>query len=106
MQDQGHQGSFRAPGHVAKRFPFMRAFDCDLIFMCANIRTDSGVTTDLKTVARDLAELGDMAAAFANADGGCMLKIGYEGLSWATRNNTLCLGAINAPVTDNISETI
>lgn len=71
---------------VAKRFPFMRAFDTDLVFMCANIRTDSGVTSDLKTVARDLADLGDMAAAYAKADGGSMLKIGYEGLSWATRN--------------------
>jgi len=71
---------------VAKRFPFMRAFDTDLVFMCASVRTDSGVTSDLVTVARDLAELGDMAAAFAKADGGRMLKIGYEGLSWATRN--------------------
>ena len=71
---------------VAKRFPFMRAFDTDLVFMCANIRTDSGVTSDLKTVARDLAELGDMAAAYSKADGGRMIKIGYEGLSWATRN--------------------
>ncbi|KAE8407039.1 xylose isomerase-like protein [Aspergillus pseudonomiae] len=71
---------------VAKRFPFMRAFDTDLVFMCASIRTDDGVTSDLKTVARDLAELGDMAQAFAEADGGPMLRIGYEGLSWATRN--------------------
>lgn len=71
---------------VAKRFPFMRAFDTDLVFMCANIRTDSGVTSDLKAVARDLAELGDMAAAYTKADGGRMLNIGYEGLSWATRN--------------------
>jgi 4-hydroxyphenylpyruvate dioxygenase len=71
---------------VAKRFPFMRAFDTDLVFMCASIRTDSGVTSDLKTVAKDLAELGDMAAAFSEADGGPMLKVGYEGLSWATRN--------------------
>lgn len=71
---------------VAKRFPFMRAFDTDLVFMCASIRKDSGVTSDLKTVARDLAELGDMAAAFAREDGGRMLRIGYEGLSWATRN--------------------
>lgn len=71
---------------VAKRFPFMRAFDTDLVFMCANIRTDSGVTSDLKVVAGDLAELGDMAAAYSMADGGRMLKIGYEGLSWATRN--------------------
>lgn len=73
---------------VAKRFPFMRAFDTDLVFMCANIRTDRGVTSDLKAVARDLAELGDMAAAYSRADGGQMLKIGYEGLSWAARNNT------------------
>ncbi|KAJ0417677.1 xylose isomerase-like protein [Aspergillus carlsbadensis] len=73
---------------VAKRFPFMRAFDTDLVFMCASIRTDSGVTTDLQTVARDLAELGDMAAAYSRADGGRMLRIGYEGLSWATARNT------------------
>ncbi|KAL3478892.1 xylose isomerase-like protein [Aspergillus californicus] len=73
---------------VAKRFPFMRAFDTDLVFMCASIRTDPGVTSDLQTVARDLAELGDMAAAYARSDGGPMLKIGYEGLSWAARNNT------------------
>ncbi|KAK5049918.1 hypothetical protein LTR84_004037 [Exophiala bonariae] len=73
---------------VAKRFPFMRAFDTDLVFMCASIRADAGVTTDLNVVARDLAELGDMAASFAHTDGGRMLKIGYEGLSWATRNNT------------------
>lgn len=71
---------------VAKRFPFMRAFDTDLVFMCASIRNDSGVTSDLKIVAKDLAEMGDMAAAFSKADGGRMLKIGYEGLSWATRN--------------------
>jgi 4-hydroxyphenylpyruvate dioxygenase len=66
---------------VAKRFPFMRAFDTDLVSMCSNIRTDSGVTSDLQTVARDLAELGDMAASFSHRDGGRMLKIGYEGLS-------------------------
>lgn len=62
---------------VSKRFPFMRAFDTDLVFVCANIRADSGVTSDLKVVAKDLDEFGDMAAA---------LKIDYEGLSWATRN--------------------
>ena len=71
---------------VAKRFPFMRAFDTDLVFMCASIRRDAGVTSDFKIVAKDLAELGDMAAAYSNMDGGKMLKIGYEGLSWATRN--------------------
>ncbi|OJJ69609.1 hypothetical protein ASPBRDRAFT_283287 [Aspergillus brasiliensis CBS 101740] len=71
---------------VAKRFPFMRAFDTDLVFMCSNIRTDTGVTPDLKTAARDLAELGDMAKAYSDADGGPMLRIGYEGLAWAMRN--------------------
>ncbi|KJR90079.1 uncharacterized protein SPSK_06383 [Sporothrix schenckii 1099-18] len=72
---------------VARRFPFMRAFDTDLVFMCSSIRRDAGVApADLKRVARDLAELGDMAAAYARADGGRMLRIGYEGLSWASRN--------------------
>ncbi|CAK7200127.1 hypothetical protein SEUCBS139899_002817 [Sporothrix eucalyptigena] len=74
---------------VALRFPFMRAFDTDLVFMCASIRRDAGVApADLTRVARDLAELGDMAAAYSRADGGRMLRIGYEGLSWAARNNT------------------
>jgi 4-hydroxyphenylpyruvate dioxygenase len=71
---------------VAKRFPFMRAFDTDLVFMCSSIRTDAGVTSDLQTVARDLRDLGDMAKAFSEIDGGKLLKIGYEGLSWAVRN--------------------
>src|ERR1700761_6115519 len=71
---------------VAKRFPFMRAFDTDLVFMCSNIRTDTGVTSDFQTVVKDLQELGDKAAAYARSDGGRMLKIGYEGLSWAQRN--------------------
>ncbi|KAL3423075.1 3-dehydroshikimate dehydratase [Phlyctema vagabunda] len=76
----------RALDRVKSRFPFMRAFDTNLVFMCANTRTDAGVTSDFKTIARDLAELGDAAAAYAQADGGPMIKIGYEGLSWATRN--------------------
>ncbi|PYH41773.1 sugar phosphate isomerase/epimerase family protein [Aspergillus saccharolyticus JOP 1030-1] len=71
---------------VAARFPFMRAFGTDLVFMCANIRRDEGVTADLEVVARDLAELGDMARTFSAADGGPIIKIGYEGLSWARRN--------------------
>lgn len=45
--------------------------------MYANNRADSGVTSDLKVVARDLAEFGDMAAT---------LEIDYDGLSWATQN--------------------
>ncbi|KAL3495890.1 xylose isomerase-like protein [Aspergillus germanicus] len=71
---------------VKARFPFMRAFRTDLVFMCANIRADSSATDDLDTVVNDLRELGNAAAAYAAADGGPMLKIGYEGLSWARRN--------------------
>ncbi|UPL03064.1 hypothetical protein LCI18_013998 [Fusarium solani-melongenae] len=50
------------------RFPFMRAFDTDLVFM-------------------DLAELGDLAAEFSRKDGGKQIRIGYEPLSWARRNS-------------------
>lgn len=71
---------------VAKRFPFMRAFDTDLVFMCSSIDKEPSSTSDYKTVARDLAELGRMAEEFSKADQGPMLKIGYEGLSWAQRN--------------------
>ena len=35
---------------VSKRVLFMRAFDTDLVFVCANIRAESGVTLDLKVV--------------------------------------------------------
>lgn len=35
---------------VTKRFPFMRAFDTDLVFMCANVVRSAQVTIDLKTV--------------------------------------------------------
>ena len=71
---------------VAKRFPFMRAFDTDLVFMCSSIEKEPDATSDFKIVAKDLAELGRMAEDFSLADGGRMLKIGYEGLSWAQRN--------------------
>lgn len=71
---------------VAKRFPFMRAFDTDLVFMCASIETEPLATSDYQIVARDLAELGRMAEEYSLKDGGRLLRIGYEGLSWATRN--------------------
>jgi 4-hydroxyphenylpyruvate dioxygenase len=71
---------------VAKRFPFMRAFDTDLVFMCSSIEKEPIATSDYKTVARDLAELGRMAEDFSRSDSGRMLKIGYEGLAWAQRN--------------------
>lgn len=71
---------------VAKRFPFMRAFDTDLVFMCSSIDKEPNATSNYQTVARDLAELGRMAEDFSNRDGGRMLRIGYEGLSWAQRN--------------------
>ncbi|KAH6950353.1 xylose isomerase-like protein [Ilyonectria destructans] len=71
---------------VAKRFPFMRAFDTDLVFMCSSLDKEPSSTLDYKTVAKDLAEMGRMAEEFSVADGGRMLKIGYENLSWAQRN--------------------
>ncbi|EGC43976.1 3-dehydroshikimate dehydratase [Histoplasma capsulatum var. duboisii H88] len=70
---------------VVNRFPFLRAFDTDMLFLVSNIGAENS-TIELKTVANDLRELGDMAAAFARQDGGPMIKIGYEGLSWALRN--------------------
>ncbi|KAI9767722.1 MAG: hypothetical protein M1839_004357 [Geoglossum umbratile] len=73
---------------VAARFPFLRAMGTDTVFLCASTRDDEGVSHDQGVVARDLAELGDMAAAFARADGGPTIRIAYEGLSWATQNNT------------------
>ncbi|KAH6981494.1 xylose isomerase-like protein [Ilyonectria destructans] len=72
---------------VAKRFPFMRAFGTDLVFMCSSMDKEPSSTLDYKTVAKDLAEMGRMAEKFSVADGGRMLKIGYENLSWAQRNN-------------------
>ncbi|KAM5343663.1 hypothetical protein ACJ41O_012200 [Fusarium nematophilum] len=73
---------------VTARFPFMRAFDTDLVFMCSSMRPDDGraSTANFQTVVRDLAELGDLAAEFSQRDGGKMLRIGYEPLSWARRN--------------------
>lgn len=71
---------------VSKRFPFMRAFDTDLVFMCASMDKEPTSTMDYKVVARDLAEMGRRAEEYSHADGGRMLKIGYEGLSWAQRN--------------------
>ncbi|KPM41912.1 hypothetical protein AK830_g4650 [Neonectria ditissima] len=73
---------------VAARFPFMRAFDTDLVFMCSSMRPDDGVncTANFQTVVRDLTALSDLAMEFARNDGGGMLRIGYEPLSWARRN--------------------
>ncbi|KAL4865779.1 hypothetical protein BDV12DRAFT_210927 [Aspergillus spectabilis] len=75
-----------AIGRVTRRFPFLRAFGTDLVFMCANVRTDQMVTDELNVVAKDLAELGDLAREFSENYGGRLIKIGYEGLSWARRN--------------------
>lgn len=71
---------------VAERFPFMRAFGTDLVFMCANLGKEPYVTSDYKTIARELAQIGRMAEEYARKDGGPMIRIGYEALSWAQRN--------------------
>ncbi|KAH6972429.1 xylose isomerase-like protein [Ilyonectria sp. MPI-CAGE-AT-0026] len=77
-----------ALNRVAARFPFMRAFDTDLVFMCSSMQPDDGqnATANFQTVVRDLTKLSDMALEFANNDGLGMLRIGYEPLSWARRN--------------------
>ncbi|KAH7123317.1 xylose isomerase-like protein [Dactylonectria estremocensis] len=77
-----------AMNRVAARFPFMRAFDTDLVFMCSSMRPDDGVTStaNFQTVVRDLTQLSDMALEYAEKDGLGMLRIGYEPLSWARRN--------------------
>ncbi|EEH40579.1 3-dehydroshikimate dehydratase [Paracoccidioides lutzii Pb01] len=79
-----HQRMLNLAG-VVKRFPFLRAFDTDMLFICSNVGAENS-TIELKTVANDLREIGDMAAAFSKQDGGPMIRIGYEGLSWALRN--------------------
>ncbi|GAB7356189.1 hypothetical protein MBLNU459_g6775t1 [Dothideomycetes sp. NU459] len=71
---------------AAQRFPFMRAFDTTLVFVCSGIECEPVATADLKTVAADVRELGVLAERFARADGGPMLRVGYEGLSWGRRN--------------------
>jgi 4-hydroxyphenylpyruvate dioxygenase len=89
---EGHldaAGREAAMSRVAARFPFLRAFGADLVFMCSNTRARMpGVTctTDYQTTARDLAALGDVAREFSARDGGPLLKIGYEPLSWGGRN--------------------
>ncbi|KAM0414698.1 hypothetical protein ACHAPT_013460 [Fusarium lateritium] len=77
-----------AIGRVTARFPFMRAFDTDLVFMCSSMQPDDSktATASFQTVVRDLTELGDLAAEFSRKDGGRVLRIGYEPLSWARRN--------------------
>jgi hypothetical protein len=64
---------------VAKRFPFMPAFDNELVFIRANIRREDGETSEPRAVARDLEELGNMARPFSDGDGRPLRKILYEG---------------------------
>jgi sugar phosphate isomerase/epimerase len=54
---EGHldpEARAKAFDKVAKRFPFMRAFDTDLTFMCANTIRDPMVTTNLEIVSFEL----------------------------------------------------
>lgn len=71
---------------VTKRFPFMRAFDTEMVFMCTNIHKEPVVTTDFQTLVKDLREMSELAEAFSIKDGGPIIRIGYEALSWAQRN--------------------
>lgn len=65
-----------------KCFLFMCVFDMDFVFMCFSIDKELFFISDYKIVVVDLREMGCMVEVFLWVDGGCMLKIGYEGLLW------------------------
>lgn len=86
--DRRQYGSCRAArdiGQGGEEVPVRRAFDTELVFICANIQGRRG-NVGLKTLVRDLEELIDMAKAFSEAIGGPLLKIGSEWLSCAQQN--------------------
>ncbi|GAA6049865.1 hypothetical protein JCM3770_004221 [Rhodotorula araucariae] len=73
---------------VKNYFPFMRALRTNVTYITTNRRYDDRITGDVDAVAADLAQFADLAAAYARADGGALLHIGYEPLSWSSRINT------------------
>lgn len=74
---------------VKAYFPYMRALRTTVTYITTNRSYDlSSHTDDVAVIAADLATFADLAAAYAKADGGPMLKIGYEHLSWGAHINT------------------
>lgn len=74
---------------VKNYFPYMRALRTDVTYITTNRSYDfDSHTDDMKVIAADLAHFADLAAEYSRADGGPMLKIGYEHLSWGSHINT------------------
>ncbi|GAA5893578.1 hypothetical protein JCM6882_007854 [Rhodosporidiobolus microsporus] len=71
---------------VKAYFPFMRALRTNTTYITTN-RSYEGptkVSDDVALIAKDLAAFADLAADYAEKDGGPMLRVGYEPLSWGT----------------------
>jgi 4-hydroxyphenylpyruvate dioxygenase len=73
---------------VKNYFPYMRALRTNVTYITTNRAYDDSHTDDMQVIAKDLAFFADLAAEYAKADGGPMLKIGYEHLSWGRHINT------------------
>ena len=78
-----------AEKRVRAYFPFMRALRTSVTYITTNRSYDfDSHTDDIQVIANDLAFFADLAAEYSKADGGPMLKIGYEHLSWGSHINT------------------
>jgi len=74
---------------VKSYFPFMRALRTNVTYITTNRSYDfDSHTDDMNVIAADLACFADLAAEYSRKDGGPMLKIGYEHLSWGSYINT------------------
>lgn len=74
---------------VKAYFPYMRALRTTVTYITTNRSYDfASHTNDINVIARDLATFADLAAEYSKGDGGPMLKIGYEHLSWGSHINT------------------
>ncbi|GAA6019104.1 hypothetical protein JCM10207_006544 [Rhodosporidiobolus poonsookiae] len=74
---------------VKAYFPFMRALRTTVTYITTNRSYNfDQITDDVSVIAADLALFADLAAEYSRADGGPMLKIGYEHLSWGSHINT------------------
>ncbi|GAA6043174.1 hypothetical protein JCM8097_008708 [Rhodosporidiobolus ruineniae] len=73
---------------VKNYFPYMRALRTNVTYITTNRSYDfSSHTDDVSVIAADLALFADLAAEYAKADGGPMLRVGYEPLSWGSYLN-------------------
>ncbi|ORY90314.1 xylose isomerase-like protein [Leucosporidium creatinivorum] len=74
---------------VKDYFPYMRALRTTVTYITTNRSYDFTSHTDnMGVISSDLALFADLAAEYSRADGGPMLKVGYEHLSWGSHINT------------------